>query len=303
MKKFIDKLKKAFGAEEDEQPVPVDNSVYAEKPTDVPEPVKTKPPPSFALPPAAEKREEIIRFIINSLRVYVNERNTGIKGLRLYVLCQSKEEETLANVALYGDIEDKFKREELQRKLSDNYISPDNNWSFEFQLLKDQLPACNHQQGSLGLDVIKRGQTMGNYTLASITCVTGQTELEEYILDPNKKQKYCIGRGKNPGLSSGAMHTNDIYFLGKEEPAFDAVKGAANQFVSRNHVIIVFNTQQKKYFVAADKGGTPDSGNKTKLFTADGKMTRLDIAGAMHELNDGDHLQLGSGAKLLFKQV
>ena len=78
--------------------------------------------------------------------------------------------------------------------------------------------------------------------------------------------------------------------------------GASNQYVSRNHAVITFNPQQRSYFIAADKGGVPESGNKTKLFTAAGRIVRLDIAGAAHELQDGDQLELGGSARLLFSQ-
>jgi pSer/pThr/pTyr-binding forkhead associated (FHA) protein len=292
MKDFLKKIKKAFGAEEEESQAPATTGSTTNE---------EKPLKASSLPPAPVKREEIIRFIIHSMRAYVNETNTGVKGFRLYLLCKNNEEEILANIAVYADNPDLFKNE-LQRKLSDNYITPDANWSFEYNIVHDQLPDCRHQQGALGLDIIKRGQVTGNFTTAVITTLTGQTELGEYLLDPAKKQKFTIGRGKHPNLSSGAMHTNDIAFTSKEEPGFDAVKGAPNLSVSRNHAVIVFNTQYKKYMVAADKGGTPDSGNKTKLFTEDGKITRLDIAGAMHQLNDGDQIELGGNAKLLFRE-
>jgi pSer/pThr/pTyr-binding forkhead associated (FHA) protein len=298
MKDFIKKLKKALGAETDDTQQPPVQVEPAPASASIPAPLPASR--SFNLPPAPVKREEIIKFIVHSLRPYVNERNTGIKGLRLYVLCASKEEEALVNVALYADRADGFKNEELARKLSDNYISPDPNWFFEFVLVRDKLPDSMHVQGTLGLDVVKAGVIAGNVTIAGVTVISGQLEKEEYILDPKKKQRYLIGRSKNPILPSGAMQANDIVFINKDEPGFDPSLGASNEYVSRNHAVITFNPQLRNYFVAADKGGVPESNNKTKLFTATGKIVRLDIAGAAHELQDGDQLELGGMARLLF---
>jgi pSer/pThr/pTyr-binding forkhead associated (FHA) protein len=299
MKDFLKKLKKALGAETDEQPE-YKEPVQAAAPATTPE--KATLPKSSVLPPAPEKREEIIRFIIHALRPYVNETNTGIKGIKLYILCKSKEEETLSNIALYADRPNLFKTEELQRKLSDNYISPDPGWFFEFMLVRDKLPDCMFIQHSLGLDVVKSGQLTGNITIAGVTAISGQLETEEYVLDPKKKQKYTIGRSKAPILPSGALHTNDIVFIHKDEPGFDPLKGANNAYVSRNHAIIFYNAEQRSYFITADKGGVPDSDNKTKLFTTSGQVIRLDIAGASHEIHDGDQIELGGNARLLFSQ-
>lgn len=299
MKDFLKKLKKALGAETDDRPE-YKEPVQAATPAVTPE--NSAQPKASVLPPAPEKREEIIRFIIHALRPYVNETNTGIKGIKLYILCGSKEEETLANIALYADKPNAFKTGELQRKLSDNYISPDAGWFFEYTLVRDKLPDCMFTQHSLGLDVVKSGQLTGNITIAGITVISGQLEMEEYLLDPKKKQKYTIGRSKTPILPSGAMHTNDIVFINKDEPGFDPVKGANNMFVSRNHAIIFYNAEQRSYFITADKGGIPESANKTKLFTTSGQVVRLDIAGASHEIHDGDQVELGGNARLLFSQ-
>ena len=255
---------------------------------------------SAGLPPASKKREEITRFIIHAMAPYVNERKTGIKAIRLYILANSKEEETLINIALYGEKPGAFKEEELERKLSDHYINPDAGWIFEFKIVKDQVPDCMTKTATMGLDVIKESVLATNYSKAKLIVLSGQAENEEYILDPAVKPKFKIGRGKNPVLATGMMHTNDIVFIAKEEPAFDEQKGNANLTVSRFHASIVFKPGQNRFYVSAESGG---AASKTKLFTENGKMIRLEIPGALHELADGDQVELGGSVRIQFRKV
>jgi hypothetical protein len=250
------------------------------------------------LPPAPKKREEIVKFIIHGMAPYVNERKTGIKGIRLYILANSKEEENLINIALYGEKPGAFKEEALERKLSDHYINPDAGWYFEFKILNDQLPECLYRNETMGLDVIKESVVKGNFSKVKITILSGQAENDEYILDPAVKSKYKIGRGKNPVLTTGMMHLNDIVFIAKEEPGFDETKGLANLTVSRFHASIIFKPEQNKFYLVAETGG---AASKTKLFSESGRMIRLEVPGALHELADGDQAELGGSARLLFR--
>lgn len=298
MKDLLRKVKKALGAEDNEPAASAPSGITSE--TLNTSHAINKSAKESVLPPASQKREEILRFIIHGLRPYTNERHTGIKGLRLFVLCRSREEENLLNVALYADRPRAFQQELLERKLSDNYIAPDPQWFFEFFLKGDSLPECQIHEGGFGLNIIKDESVTGNFVRARITILSGQAENTSYILDPTIKTKYKIGRGYQQALPSGMMHSNDIVFLGRENEGFEETRGIANLTVSRYHAMIIFNPQQNKYFIAADKGGTPESGNKTKLFSENGKMTRLDIAGALHILSDGDQIELGGSARLEF---
>ncbi|MCW3119410.1 MAG: hypothetical protein JWM28_3492 [Chitinophagaceae bacterium] len=301
MKDLLKKIKKAFGAESDEPAGEQQEKTPMMDQSIIHEPGTTKAAKESGLPPASRKRDEVIRFIIHGLHPYINEKNTGIKGIRLFILCNSREEETLLNIALYTDRPTAFQHEVLERKFSDNYIYPDPQWYFEFNLVRDQLPACQIHEGAFGMDIIKDSRLTGHFTTAKITILSGQAEQPEYLLDPTVKLKYKIGRGQHQTLPSGMMHTNDIVFFSKEDAGFEEMIGTANLTVSRYHAMILFNPQQNKYYIAADKGGTPDSGNKTKLFSENGKMTRLDIAGALHVLEDGDQVELGGSARLLFR--
>ena len=298
MKKLLDKVKKIFGAEEDAAGI----SAPSEKTWLATESINVAAAANkdSVLPPASQKRDEILRFIVHGLRPYIDERYTGIKGLRLFVLCRNRDEENLLNVVLYADRPHAFQRELLERKLIDNYIVPDPQWFFEFNLVTDALPDCQVREGGLGLNIIKDESLNGNLVHAKITVLSGQAEKSSYVLDPMAKLKYKIGRGYQQALPSGMMHRNDIVFLGREDEGFDEGRGAANLTVSRYHAMIIFNPQQNKYFIAANKGGTPESNNKTKLFSENGKMTRLDIAEALHVLSDDDQVELGGSVRLLF---
>ncbi|MBL7762817.1 MAG: FHA domain-containing protein [Chitinophagaceae bacterium] len=251
------------------------------------------------LPPASKKREEIIRFIIHGMAAYVNERKTGIKGIRLYILTKSKEEENLVRIALYAEKPGAFKEEELERKLSDHYINPDAGWYFEFETVPDHIPECQYRNDSMGLDIIKESIIKNNFSRGRVTILSGQAEHEEYLLDPAIKSKYKIGRGKNPVLTTGMMHSNDIVFIAKEEEGFDETKGAANLTVSRFHASIIFKPEQNKFYIAAEAGGVA---SKTKLFSENGKMIRLQVPGALHELADNDQAELGGSVRILFKR-
>jgi hypothetical protein len=299
MKDFFKKLKKNFGLEEEEeQPRKTDvPSPETPAPTvQVQQPVKADSP----LPSAHVKREEIIRFIIDALQPYVDERSVSVEVLKLYVLCNTPEEEELAGIALYKQKPGFFREQELERKLLNNYVQLAKNWSFRFFLVTGSLPDCKFKQGPLGLQVFTEAEKELNYSPARISVLTGQAEQEEYLLDPVHKMKYFIGRGKNPTLPSGRRHTNDIVFLGKDEEGFDEAKGKSNLFVSRNHAIISFNPERNRYYLYADQGGLPENGNKTKLFKSNDRTERIDIPGVAHELENGDQIELGGDAKLLF---
>eukprot|EP01035_Chromulina_nebulosa_P031805 gene31805-42421_t len=173
--------------------------------------------------------------------IATSPKEAGRDWLELYVFCASNEEEEVTNVALYADRPDKFRNDELKRKLTNNYIELPCDWFFEINICRDKLPECRIKQGVYGLDIVTNQRDVKHPALARLSVLSGQTEQETYLLNAAEKQRYNIGRGHSPQLSSGKMHINDIVFLGKEEAGYDAVKGAANPFVSRNHAIIQFD--------------------------------------------------------------
>lgn len=259
--------------------------------------------PALSIPATRAKREEIVRFIINGLKPYIDEKGHTIAGLRLYVVCNNKELEETLQVALCSDTPGMFQKDHLERKLVNNFIQLSHDWFFEHHLVKDKVPDYCITHGAMGLEVIRRGQDfVQQYSIAKLQVLVGQAELPEYELNPQQQLKFNIGRTKNPQLTSGRIHTNDIVFWGSEDLLFDAQAGIANLHVSRNHAYIVYNPQLDKFFLFPDKGGLPENGNKTKIYTADDKVKSLNVPGVSHELMDGDQIELGGSAILIFKK-
>jgi hypothetical protein len=256
---------------------------------------------ALSIPATRTKREELIRFIINGLKPYIDEKAHTIAGLRLYVLCDNKENEEILRVALCTDNTGMFQKDHLERKLVNNFIQMADNWFFEYHFVKDKLPEYCIVQGSLGLEVIRRGQNfVQQYSTARLQVLVGKTEFPEYELNPQRQLKFNIGRTKNPHLPSGKIHTNDIVFWGQGEPQFDEQSVGANLHVSRNHAYILYNPQLDKFFLFPDKGGLPENGNKTRIYTADDKVKMLNVPGVSHELQHGDQIELGGAAILVF---
>lgn len=268
-----------------------------------PTPATNNVQPALSIPATRAKREEIVRFIINGLKPYIDEKGHTIAGLRLYVLCNNKELEETLQVALCSDTPGMFQKDHLERKLVNNFIQLSGDWFFEHHLVKDKVPDYCITHGAMGLEVIRRGQDfVQQYSIAKLQVLVGQAELPEYELNPQQQLKFNIGRTKSPQLTSGRIHTNDIVFWGSEDPLFNAQTGIANLHVSRNHAYIVYNPQLDKFFLFPDKGGLPENGNKTKIYTVDDKVKSLNVPGVSHELQNGDQIELGGSAILVFKK-
>jgi len=253
------------------------------------------------IPVTAVRREAIIGFIVQALQPYVDERSLSVAGLRLYVCCNNFTEEESASVALCMDKPNLFKNQYLERKLLNHFIQLEPDWFFEYELVKE-LPAGCIREGNFALKIIRAGDhKKEHFSKAYIHVLAGQAAQSEYTLDPRVQIKYLIGRSRQPQLSSGKVRLNDIVFLGKEDVGFHETKGSANLHVSRNHAYILYDPATDNYFLYPDRGGLPDNGNKLKVHTADDKIKWLNIYGVAHLLQDGDQIELGGGAVLLFR--
>lgn len=282
MKNFINRLKKGFGITQSADTNDVTTSF---------------------IPITPVKRDAIISFIVQSLKPYVDERTVSVAGLRLYIICDSAEQQEAAQVALCADKPGMFQSSCLERKLINHFIQLEPNWFFEYELV-NELPEDCIRQGNFGLRVLRAHERVtDNYVVGCIEVLVGQTEQREYVLDPRQQLKYYIGRGKSPQLSSGKIQLNDIVFLAKGEPGFDEERGRANLHVSRNHAYIEYDLKTGQFFIFPDKGGLPENGNKIKIHTADDKIKWLNIYGVAHALHEGDQVELGGEAVLRFRYV
>lgn len=291
---FIETVKRMFGL------TPTSSSQPANPVQDTADPPTVAKTASTGLPPAAQRRDQIIRFIIEKLRPYQNEPGAAPVGVRLYMHCVTVDEEELYRVVLWANQPGKFQAE-LSRHLADNYISLAKNWRFEYEFFADTMPAGAFQEGNLGLIVLDGSKPDGPALLARIVPLVGQTDQEEYLLDPSTKDCYYIGRGRVTQTTSGRVRTNDIVVLNDDDQGFDPERGANNGAVSRSHATIQYNKAKRQYSLLVDAGGLPASGNKTKIFHPDNRVERADIGGLNYPLQDGDQIELGGAVTLLFE--
>lgn len=297
---LLEKVKNLFGF------APSD-AVPSGEPVAEPEPVKRSEPtyvtPKSAPsgpPPAAPRRDQIMRFVISKLRAYQNEPEAAPVGLRLCIGCENAEEEELYRVVLWANQPGKF-QDELSRQLADNYIKLPKNWRFEYDFFRNELPETTYREGNLGLVVIDKLKPDGAPLLARVVALVGQMEQTEYRLDPAHKTSFCIGRGQTAQTASGRVRTNDIVILNDDDLGFNPIKGSGNGAVSRAHATIRYDITQKRYALLVDPGGLPASGNKTKILHSDDRIERADIAGMVYPLQDGDQIELGGEVTLLFE--
>jgi hypothetical protein len=290
---LLEKVKNLFGFTSAEQQHTASNV------PDEPVPVMPKSTPTGP-PPAAQVREQVMRFVIGKLRAYQNEPDTAPIGLRLSVLCTNPEDEELYRVALWTNQPGKFQAE-LARQLADNYITLPKNWQFDYAFFTDVLPDTTYREGNLGLFVVDKSKPDNSPLAARVIALVGQMEQAEYFLDSTKNTTFCIGRGRNTQTASGRVRTNDIVILNDDDPGFDPQKGSGNGAVSRAHATIRYDKIQNRYALLVDPGGLPAGGNKTKIIHPNDTKERADIAGMSYPLQSGDQIELGGEVMLLFE--
>ncbi|GAB4025966.1 FHA domain-containing protein [Spirosoma gilvum] len=296
---LLDKVKNLFGfTPAERQSAATSSSVSEEAPKPsiptIPKSTPTGPPP------AAQLREQVMRFIIGKLRAYQNEPDTAPVGLRLSVLGTNPEDEELYRVVLWANQPGKFQAE-LARQLADNYITLPKNWQFEYAFFTDTLPHSTYQEGNLGLVIVDKAKPESTQLLASVVALVGQLGQAEYVLDSAQKTTYCIGRGHTTQTASGRVRVNDIVILNDDDPGFDPQKGSGNGAVSRAHATIRYDPTQRRYALLVDPGGLPAGGNKTKIIHPNDTIERADIAGMSYPLQSGDQIELGGEVTLLFE--
>ncbi len=298
---LLDNVKNLFGftpaqsgqpiRPDDQEVTPIDNTMPI---IDVPKPIQQGPPP------AGQRRDQLLRFIVDKLRPYQNEPETAPVGIKLCIICTNPEEEELYRVALWTNQPGKF-QQELNRQLADNYIKLPKNWRFEYEFYPDILPDCTYNLDNLGLIVLDDSQPDASPVLARIVALAGQTEQIDYQLDPTQKISFCIGRGHSTQTTSGRIRTNDIVILNDDDPGFNPQQGAGNNAVSRSHATIRYDVNRRQYSLLVDAGGLPASGNKTKIFHPNDSVERADIPGMSYPLQNSDQIELGGEVILLFE--
>ncbi len=294
MKNLLKGIKKSFGFDEDEKQENKESSPAKSAVTE-----KTPVDP-YCTQAANAKRELLIGFIIKGLLPYVDEKTRPIAGLRIYYKSTDAVEDQVSRVALHMDEPAVFQQEYLERKLLNHFIPLDASWFYEYVQVKENFPENIFTENEFGLEILHRGQVgSGPYPQAKLTILKGIAEKKMYTLNPSEQLKYYIGRSKNPQLPSGKIQHNDIAFSDKAENAQEYEQLKLNQHISRNHAYIRFNPQSNKFLLYPDKGGLPENGNKLKIHSGD-QIKWLSIISVGHELQDGDQIELGGEALILF---
>lgn len=293
---LLDTIKNLFGFTPNAAPQATRLSVQPLESAEIAKPVSQGPPP------AGQRRDHLLGFIVDKLRPYQNEPDNAPVGITLCIVSANPEEDEINRVALWSSQPGKF-QQELNRQLADNYIKLARNWRFDYAFYPDTLPETTYRDNYLGL-IVQDGSTMSETPLlARVVTLSGQTEQAEYLLDPTLKNSYGIGRGHSTQTTSGRIRTNDIVILNDEDPGFDPQRGKDNGAVSRAHATIRYEATRRQYSLLVDAGGLPASGNKTKIFHPDNGMERADIAGMGYPLQHGDQIELGGAVTLLFELV
>lgn len=123
---------------------------------------------------------------------------------------------------------------------------------------------------------------------------TGSTEQPCYILDPDVKETYHIGRGKNVRRSN-AFRRNDIV-INDSDP--NEQLAALNNHVSGSQADIIYCTSF--YGLKAMRSGCRSEGGVPTKILRDNEVIELTDSHRIHQLNDGDMIELGKSVILEF---
>jgi hypothetical protein len=124
--------------------------------------------------------------------------------------------------------------------------------------------------------------------------LNGEAEKEEYKIT-SESGKINIGREKKVQTADGFFRINTIAFPATSE-------NSANQYVSRQHAHIAFDSDSGLFLLYADEGGLPPR-NKIKVRSNEGTPVKLQTAGIGHQLLEGDQIILGETALLEFSYL
>ena len=132
--------------------------------------------------------------------------------------------------------------------------------------------------------------------VATVSIIEGSGSMmkQTYTLDSDVKKIYHIGRGVT-SRKGGKYRVNDIVIKDREA---DPYLMECNEHVSSCHADIVFKNN-RFYLRAAIGGCRPNGGSPTKLVRGE-KATELRDTDLLYPLENGDYIELGKKAVLLY---
>lgn len=237
-------------------------------------------------------RSQLLRFIKEKLQRAEGGEGTNITGVHLFINC-SDSERHLYEAAVFSNVPDKFKTDEVQRMADDYAIKLPDNWKFEVAFT-DRFPPqsyiANDINAALFFTTRKAGLTHKR-SHAFIKVLNGHAEKESYLID-STGGKINIGREAKAQVAAGYVRKNAIAFV--PVGTMDM-----NRSVSRQHAHIEWEPGSGSFLVFADAGGIPPN-NKLKIRTADGVSIKMQAIEVGHRLEEGDQIILGDTAVLEF---
>jgi hypothetical protein len=237
-------------------------------------------------------RSALLQFIKEQLQKAEGGEGTNITALYLFLSC-NEDERYLYELAVYFDLPDKFKQDEVQKIADDYAIELPPNWTLEISFSKE-IPAEAARSSTVDAALLVstfKNPPLHKEATAYINVLNGEAEKERYLISSTSR-KINIGRGKNVQTSDGFFRKNSIVFT-------ESGNNDRNRAVSRQHAHIEWDPGIGAFFLFADEGGVPPA-NKVKVRATGGNPVKLMTTQIGHRLEDGDQVILGESAVLEF---
>ncbi len=240
-------------------------------------------------------RSQLLRFIKEKLQRAEGGEGANITGIHLFINCNDSERH-LYEAAVFANVPDKFKIDEVQKMADDYAIKLPESWKFEVAFT-DKFPAQSYIakdiDAALFFTTRKAGLTHKR-SHAFIKVLNGQAEKESYVID-SSISKINIGREPKAQVAAGFVRMNTIAFI--STGSMDL-----NRSVSRQHAHIEWEPGSGSFLVFADAGGIPPN-NKMKIRTVEGLSIKMQAIEVGHRLEEGDQIILGDTAVLEFSYI
>ncbi|MDE6338564.1 MAG: hypothetical protein K2K97_02105 [Muribaculaceae bacterium] len=132
--------------------------------------------------------------------------------------------------------------------------------------------------------------------IAKISILEGTGSMDQltYIIDPDKKKVFHIGRGVS-SRKGGRYRINDIVIKDTEA---DKELMECNRYVSSSHADIVI--KENKFYLKAALGGCRATGGSPTKIIRDERAIELRDSQLLYSLEDGDMIELGKCVMLIF---
>lgn len=236
-------------------------------------------------------RNALVQFIKEQLQKTEGGEGGNITGLYLFIECND-EEKHLYEAAVYFDMPDKFKNEEVQKIADDYAIALPATWIMEIAFNKAPAEAIKAKTIDAALLASTfRTPILHKEATAYINVLNGEAQKVKYIISSGGG-KINIGRGASVQTADGFFRKNFIAFT-------DSDSNEKNRAVSRQHAHIEWDPVIGSFFLFADEGGVPPN-NKIKVRATGGNPVKLMTTQIGHRLADGDQVILGESVVLEF---